>query len=196
MAPITAARSTLADGCTTMTNATSASAGQHDGQPRARTVAAVNSTAPQTMVTLAPDTAVRWVSPADTELLGGLRGHRRRVAQHQRGQHRRLIGGQRRRVRRRRSRRGCHARPGRSAPPRPVSAHPSPTAPRRSGRAALAGRCGRGKLAGRPAVSSANSTARVKTTTRPDISLPPTALQRPAEHHPAATQRARGSRSA
>jgi hypothetical protein len=33
--------------------------------------------------------------PGDAELLGGLRGQRRRVAQHQRRQHRRLFRGQR-----------------------------------------------------------------------------------------------------
>ena len=63
MAPITAARSTLADGCTTMTNATSASAASATASPRPEQ-AADNNTAPQTIVTLAPDTAVKWVSPA------------------------------------------------------------------------------------------------------------------------------------
>ena len=63
IAPITAARSTLAVGCTTNTNATSATP--------ARTTAALgpitraqNSTAPHTIVTLAPDTAIRCVRPA------------------------------------------------------------------------------------------------------------------------------------
>src|SRR5882757_7598727 len=58
MAPITAARSTLADGCTTTTNAARAIAAMPTAT-RGPTTAAVNRTAPQTMVTLAPDTAVR-----------------------------------------------------------------------------------------------------------------------------------------
>ena len=62
MAPITAARSTLADGCTTTTNATNAMAASATAT-RGPTNTAVNSTAPQTIVTLAPDTAVRCVSP-------------------------------------------------------------------------------------------------------------------------------------
>ncbi len=62
MAPITAARSTLADGWTTMTNATSATAASATAK-RGPTNAAVSSTAPQTIVTFAPDTAVRCVSP-------------------------------------------------------------------------------------------------------------------------------------
>src|SRR3954454_4986338 len=64
MAPITAARSTLADGCTTMTNAASASAASATASLGPRT-AAVIRTAPQTMVTFAPDTAVKCVSPAE-----------------------------------------------------------------------------------------------------------------------------------
>ena len=62
MAPITAARSTLADGWTTMTNATSATAASATAK-RGPTNPAVSSTAPQTIVTFAPDTAVRCVSP-------------------------------------------------------------------------------------------------------------------------------------
>ena len=62
MPPITAARSTLADGWTTMTNPTRAT--RRARRPaRGPTSAAVNNTAPQTIVTLAPDTAVRCVSP-------------------------------------------------------------------------------------------------------------------------------------
>ena len=63
IAPITAARNTLAVGCTTMTNSTKA-------MPANATAARgpisrdENSTAPQTIVTLAPDTAVRCVRPA------------------------------------------------------------------------------------------------------------------------------------
>ena len=61
MAPITAARNTLAVGWTTITNATSA-------MRRERTAArgpisrAENSTAAHTIVTLAPDTAIKCVS--------------------------------------------------------------------------------------------------------------------------------------
>jgi hypothetical protein len=62
MAPMTAARSTLAEGCTTMTNASSANAASVTAA-RGPTNPAANSTAPHTMVTLAPDTAVRWVRP-------------------------------------------------------------------------------------------------------------------------------------
>ena len=62
MAPMTAARSTLADGCTTMTNATSASAASATASLGPTSAADIN-TAPQTMVTLAPDTAVKWVNP-------------------------------------------------------------------------------------------------------------------------------------
>jgi hypothetical protein len=58
MAAITAARNTLADGCTTMTNATSAVAASATAM-RGPTNVAVSSTAPHTMVTFAPDTAVR-----------------------------------------------------------------------------------------------------------------------------------------
>src|SRR4029077_3816643 len=61
MPPITAARSTLADGCTTMTNATSASAASSTASVGPNR-AAVISTAPQTIVTLAPDTAVKCVT--------------------------------------------------------------------------------------------------------------------------------------
>src|SRR5262249_19197587 len=62
MAPIPAARSTLADGCTTMTNASSASAASATASLGPNS-AAVISTAPQTIVTLAPDTAVKCVNP-------------------------------------------------------------------------------------------------------------------------------------
>ena len=62
MAAITAARNTLADGCTTMTNATNA-APANTTAVRGPTNTAVSSTAPQTIVTFAPDTAVRCVSP-------------------------------------------------------------------------------------------------------------------------------------
>src|SRR4029079_12643425 len=58
MAPITAARSTLADGCTTMTNATSATAASATAPLGPNRDADIN-TAPQTTVTLAPDTAVK-----------------------------------------------------------------------------------------------------------------------------------------
>ncbi len=63
MAPITAARSTLAVGWTTMTKPTRADAasGTASRGPSSR---ADNSTAPHTMVTLAPDTAVKCVRPA------------------------------------------------------------------------------------------------------------------------------------
>ena len=63
MAPITAARSTLAPGCTTITNATSTSPARSTAN-RGPISPADSNTAPQTMVTLAPDTAVRWVRPA------------------------------------------------------------------------------------------------------------------------------------
>ena len=63
MAPITAARNTLADGCTTMTKATSASAASPTASLGPNN-AAVIKTVPQTMVTLAPDTAVKCVKPA------------------------------------------------------------------------------------------------------------------------------------
>ena len=62
MAAITAARNTLADGWTTMTNATSAVAASATAM-RGPTSVAVSSTAPHTIVTFAPDTAVRCVSP-------------------------------------------------------------------------------------------------------------------------------------
>ena len=58
IAPITAARSTLALGCTTTTNKTSAPAATVTAG-RGPITRAHNSTAPQTIVTLAPDTAVR-----------------------------------------------------------------------------------------------------------------------------------------
>ena len=61
MAPITAARNTLAEGWTTMTNANSATAASATAT-RGPTNPAVSSTAPQTIVTFAPDTAVRCVS--------------------------------------------------------------------------------------------------------------------------------------
>ena len=61
MAPITAARNTLADGWTTTTNATSATAASAKAK-RGPTSPAISSTAPQTIVTFAPDTAVRCVS--------------------------------------------------------------------------------------------------------------------------------------
>ncbi len=62
MPPITAARNTLADGCTTITNATSASPASATASLGPNSAAVIN-TAPQTMVTLAPDTAVKWVNP-------------------------------------------------------------------------------------------------------------------------------------
>ena len=58
IAPITAARSTLALGCTTTTNNTSAAAASVTAG-RGPITRAHNSTAPHTIVTLAPDTAVR-----------------------------------------------------------------------------------------------------------------------------------------
>ena len=92
IAPITAARSTLAVGCTTTTNSTRAT-------PASATAARgpisrdKNSTAPQTIVTLAPDTAVRCEPcRADSWLVTG--GDRRHVTEDQRRQHRRRIGGQ------------------------------------------------------------------------------------------------------
>ena len=63
IAPITAARSTLAVGCTTITNTTSATAASATAA-RGPTSRADSNTAPQTIVTLAPDTAVRCVRPA------------------------------------------------------------------------------------------------------------------------------------
>ncbi len=62
IAPITAARSTLADGCTTTTNPNSVTAASPTAA-RGPISAALNSTAPQTIVTFAPDTAVRCVRP-------------------------------------------------------------------------------------------------------------------------------------
>ena len=63
MAPINAARNTLAVGCTTMTKANRANAASSTAT-RGRSNRAENSTAPHTMVTLAPDTAVKCVMPA------------------------------------------------------------------------------------------------------------------------------------
>ncbi|CAG6857444.1 hypothetical protein PICSAR132_02426 [Mycobacterium avium subsp. paratuberculosis] len=63
MAPITAARNTLAVGCTTTTKATSASAASRTAA-RGPISRAENSTAAHTIVTLAPDTAIRCVMPA------------------------------------------------------------------------------------------------------------------------------------
>ena len=63
MAPITAARNTLAVGCTTMTKATSANAASTTAA-RGPISRAENSTAAHTIVTLAPDTAVKCVMPA------------------------------------------------------------------------------------------------------------------------------------
>ena len=63
IAPITAALSTLAVGCTTTTKTTRASAASSTAG-RGPISPADSSTAPHTMVTLAPDTAVKWVSPA------------------------------------------------------------------------------------------------------------------------------------
>lgn len=59
------ARSTLAEGCTTITNAMSANAARLTAT-RGPTSAADNRTAPHTMVTLAPETAVRCVSVQTT----------------------------------------------------------------------------------------------------------------------------------
>ena len=63
IAPITAARSTLAVGCTTMTNSSRATPANPTAA-RGPINRDENSTAPHTIVTLAPDTAVRCVSPA------------------------------------------------------------------------------------------------------------------------------------
>lgn len=60
---MTAARSTLAVGCTTITNASSATPASSTAARRP-TSRADSSTAPHTMVTLAPETAVRCVMPA------------------------------------------------------------------------------------------------------------------------------------
>src|SRR5581483_10380167 len=60
MAPITAARNTLAVGCTTITKTTRATAARPTAA-RGPISRAENSTAPHTMVTLAPETAVRCV---------------------------------------------------------------------------------------------------------------------------------------
>ena len=93
MAPITAARSTLADGWTTMTNATSATAASATAK-RGPTNPAVSSTAPQTIVTFAPDTAVRCVSPDARNSAAGLARQRGGVTEDERGKHRRLVGRQ------------------------------------------------------------------------------------------------------
>ena len=89
---ITAARSTLADGCTTTTNPTNASAASPTAA-RGPTNRALNSTAPQTIVTFAPDTAVRCVSPAARNS-ASCRADTGGVAEDQSRKHRRLIGGQ------------------------------------------------------------------------------------------------------
>ena len=192
---MTAARSTLADGWTTTTNANSANAasataargpdqpgGQqhraaHDGDVGARHRRQVGQ-------------------PRRPELRGGLRGQSRRVPQHQRGQHRRLIGAAAPRAPHRRTRCvfACAARWIGAASPRVGS--PSPTAPRRSGRAASAGRCGRGSRPAGPRSARAKPAADAKTTTRPVISLSVEPPQRSAEHHPACRPARAGSQSA
>ena len=63
IAPITAARNTLAVGCTTMTKATNASPADTTAA-RGPISCADNRTAAHTIVTLAPETAVRCVIPA------------------------------------------------------------------------------------------------------------------------------------
>ncbi|CNV98174.1 Uncharacterised protein [Mycobacterium tuberculosis] len=63
MAPITAARNTLAVGCTRMTNATNATAA-HTTAARGPINRAETSAAAHTIVTLAPETAVKCVRPA------------------------------------------------------------------------------------------------------------------------------------
>ena len=63
IAPITAARSTLAEGWTTTTNSANVTPASPTAA-RGPISRAENSTAPQTIVTLAPDTAVRCVKPA------------------------------------------------------------------------------------------------------------------------------------
>ena len=119
-----------------------------------------------------PTPRSRCVSPDARNSAVGLRSQRRRVAEHQRGQHRRLIRRATRPAPHRRSRCGCPARPCRS-----VAASPSVGSPVADSTATVRSRrVGRPirarKLAGRPAVSSANPTADAKTTTLPDISLP------------------------
>ena len=93
MAPITAARNTLAVGCTTTTNPASPSAANTTAA-RGPINRAENSTAAHTIVTLAPETAIKCVMPDARNSRLVSRGHRRGVTEHQGGQHRRLLGRQ------------------------------------------------------------------------------------------------------
>ena len=63
IAPITAARRTLAVGSTITTKPASVTPASTDAA-RGPISPAASSTAPHTMATFAPDTAVRWVKPA------------------------------------------------------------------------------------------------------------------------------------
>ena len=176
MPPITAARSTLADGWTTTTKANSATAASATAI-RGPTSAAVNSTAPHTMVTLAPDTAVRWVSPAARKSAVGLSRHRRGVAEHQRGQHRRLSAGS--------TVRAASAKPRADAVRGPLDRRRltecrlARRRQHRDGQVASRRRADAGAEADRPARGqSANSAAEAKTTTRPDHFAAVECLQR------------------
>ena len=93
MAPITAARSTLAVGCTTMTNATNATAAEHDGRARPdQPGREQHRRAHDRDVGTRHRRQVRHARRA--KLTAGFGGDRRGVTENQRGQHRGLIGRQ------------------------------------------------------------------------------------------------------
>ncbi len=177
MAAITAARNTLADGWTTMTNATNA-APANTTAVRGPTNTAVSSTAPQTIVTFAPETAVRCVSPdarncavasADSAEVSP-RTRAGSIAAWSAGSASRAAEAKALRTR-------CPARWIGAASPSVGSPVADRTATVRSRRVGLEIRAL--NAAGWPAVSSANPTTDAKTTTRPDISSVPAACRDP-----------------
>ena len=175
IAPITAARRTLAVGCTTMTKATNASAASTTAE-RGPINRAVNRTAAHTIVTLAPDTAVRCVIPAarKSRLVAALtadvspRTIAGSMAASSPGKVSRMASTNERRTR-------CAARCTAPAVPtvgRPDAVRTATVRSRRDGRLMRAvNRIGRPTIT--PPVSEPKSAVRANTTTRPDVASTP-----------------------
>lgn len=168
MAPIAAARNTLAVGCTTMTKATSASAASTTAV-RGPINRAENSTAAHTIVTLAPDTAIRCVMPAARKSRPVSPGTAEVSPSTSAGSSAASSPGSvSRTVAENRPRTACAARCTTPAVPivgRPDALSTATVRSRRVGRPMRAL-----NRSGWPTISPPKSAARAKTTTRPDIS--------------------------
>lgn len=167
MAAITAARTTLAVGCTTMTKATSASAARATAA-RGPIRRAENSTAAHTIVTLAPDTAIKCVMPAARKSRLVSLGTAEVSPSTSAGSIAACSPGSvSRTAAANRLRTPCAARCTALAVPmvgRPAALSTATVRSRRAGRVMRAVNC-----TGWPTITAPKSEARAKTTTRPDV---------------------------